>query len=260
MDRRRFPLSDDSPMRISPLVYGFAVALCGAAALVSFGAAFAGTLLVVVGLGIVGVYEWQRQVDVRKTRDMAQRYLALAAESAETPAARLRRDLGRLRFEPRYGNEAVRALEQLTELERNYDRFLELLRQRLNPGEATFERYAASGRKVFELVVLSLAAVCEKLPVLASEQGNARLTSSKPRTSQALVVGGGNLASGSEGDAAPARAFVDELFRRNAVALNGFQRINAAIGATHAARAASEFGTSMRDLEDLERQLRRYGR
>ena len=175
-------------MRISPLVYGGAVALCGAAALVTFGSTVAGTLLVVVGLGVVGVYEWVRQEDRKKTRDMAQRYLALAAESADTPAARVRRDLGRLRFEPKLGAEAMRALEQLTELERNYDRFLDLLRQRMNPGEATFERYAASGRKVFELVVLSLAAVCEKLPALANEQP--RLNAAKPRASTALVVGG----------------------------------------------------------------------
>jgi hypothetical protein len=245
-------------MRASPLVYGIAVALFGAVALVGFGAAVAGTLLLLVGLGVVAANEWLRAEERRKARDMAQRYLALAAETAETPAARLRRELGRLRFEPRYGAEAVRALEQLSELERLYDRFLELLRQRLNPGEATFERYAASGRKVFELVVLSLAAVCERLPALEARTDRDRLGAAPTRT--ALVVGGEPAASRSEHGLAPAREFVDELFRRNAVAIDGFQRINAAIGATQAARAAGEFSASIRDLEELERQLRRYGR
>lgn len=260
MDKAAFPAAGRIPMRISPLVYGGAVALCGAAALVTFGSTLAGTMLVLVGLGIVGFHEWARQEDRKKTRDMAQRYLALAAESADTPAARLRRDLGRLRFEPKFGGEAVRALEQLTDLERNYDRFLELLRQRMNPGEATFERYAAAGRKVFELVVLSLAAVCEKLPALASEQGNQRLSGTKPRASTALVVGGQSMAQSDEPERTPARVLVDDLFRRTAIALDGFQRINAAIGATRARNAANEFATSMRDLEDLERQLRKYGR
>jgi len=242
-------------MRISPLVYGAALALCGAAALVSFGSTFAGTLLVLVGLSIVGVNEWLRSEDRRKTRDMAHRYLALAAEGAETPANRLRRDLGRLRFEPTYGSEARRALDQLSEVERSYDRFLELLRRRMNPGEMTFERYAASGRKVFELVVLSLAAVCDKLPSLATERAAAQLSTGR---STALVVGGN--AAPRDREPTPARVFVNELFRRNAVALDGFQRINAAIGSTQVMHQAKEFSTSMRDLEDLERQLRRYGR
>jgi hypothetical protein len=106
--------------------------------------------------------------------------------------------------------------------------------------------------------VLSLAAVCEKLPALEARTDRDWLGAAPTRT--ARVVGGEPSASRSEHGLTPAREFVDELFRRNAVAIDGFQRINAAIGATQAARAAGEFSASIRDLEELERQLRRYGR
>lgn len=169
---------------------GVTVACVGAVSVLAFAGSWIGLFAVVLGMiagtvGVVGSFVARNRY---RSAALGEMHQEISRESASAEY-QLRRQLTRLRYETHVESEATRALTQLSQIEERFGRFDALLREKMNPGELTFDRYHGVAESAVRNVVAGLeeaARVIGELQSLRAEGAGAARSEREKRIAALL--------------------------------------------------------------------------
>jgi hypothetical protein len=154
-------------------------------------------------------------------------------------------DLRRMEGAPELREQSRRALNQLIRLPELFGKFETLLKEKLQVGELTHERYQASGQRVYETTLAELREASQRMGELEaiardSRGPSAQVALRQLRREQQEQIG--------------------TLLERSEKALTEMARINLAVAAMRgkSTSATPEFEEAIRDLRELADRAKRY--